>query len=186
MRAAFGTTAGYEHRVVPWDEVGEEEGTGIVHIAPGCGAEDFQLGKALGLPVIAPIDEYGIVLDGFGSLTGRDVRDVAEPIVEDLKSEGRLFRLEPYRTATRTAGGAARRCSSGSSTSGTSHGPGLRPAARDPHAEQVDAACATIMEVVDRIRWIPDFGHERELDWLRNMGDWMISQEALLGLALPI
>ena len=40
-----------------WDEVGEDEGTGIVHIAPGCGAEDFQLGKALGLPVIAPIDE---------------------------------------------------------------------------------------------------------------------------------
>ena len=37
-----------------WDEVGEDEGTGIVHIAPGCGAEDFQLGKALGLPVIAP------------------------------------------------------------------------------------------------------------------------------------
>src|SRR4029078_5098997 len=49
--------AGYEHRVVQWDEVGEEEGTGIVHIAPGCGAEDFQLGQRLGLPVIAPLDE---------------------------------------------------------------------------------------------------------------------------------
>ena len=79
---------------MPWDEVGEDEGTGIVHIAPGCGAEDFQLGKALGLPVIAPLDEGGIFLDGFGSLTGRDVRDVAEPIVEDLKREGRFYRLE--------------------------------------------------------------------------------------------
>ena len=49
----------YEHRVVAWDEVGEDEGTGIVHIAPGCGAEDFQLGKSLGLPVIAPLDECG-------------------------------------------------------------------------------------------------------------------------------
>ena len=49
----------YEHRVVAWDEVGEEEGTGIVHVAPGCGAEDFQLGKTLGLPVIAPLDEDG-------------------------------------------------------------------------------------------------------------------------------
>ena len=45
----------YEHRVVAWEEVGEEEGTGIVHVAPGCGAEDFQLGKRLGLPVIAPL-----------------------------------------------------------------------------------------------------------------------------------
>src|SRR5450759_5541013 len=42
----------YEHRVVAWDEVGEEEGTGIVHVAPGCGAEDFALGKALGLPML--------------------------------------------------------------------------------------------------------------------------------------
>ena len=51
---------------MPWSEVGEDEGTGIVHIAPGCGAEDFQLGKSLGLPVIAPLDESGIFLDGFG------------------------------------------------------------------------------------------------------------------------
>ena len=39
------------HRVIVWDEVGEEEGTGIVHIAPGCGAEDFALGKRDNLPV---------------------------------------------------------------------------------------------------------------------------------------
>ena len=59
----------YEHRVIPWTEVGEEEGTGIVHIAPGAGAEDFQLGKSLGLPVIGPIDESGLYYDGFGWLT---------------------------------------------------------------------------------------------------------------------
>ncbi len=86
----------YEHRVVAWDEVGEDEGTGIVHIAPGCGSEDFALGKELGLPVIAPIDESGIVIDGFGSLSGRDVRDVVDPIVEHLRREGRFYRLEPY------------------------------------------------------------------------------------------
>ena len=38
------------HRVILWDAVGETEGTGIVHIAPGCGAEDFQLGKEHRLP----------------------------------------------------------------------------------------------------------------------------------------
>jgi isoleucyl-tRNA synthetase len=87
----------YEHRVVAWDEVGEAEGTGIVHVAPGCGAEDFQLGKRLGLPVIAPLDEGGVVVDGFGSLSGRDVRDLTEPIVEHLKRKGLFYRLEPYR-----------------------------------------------------------------------------------------
>ncbi len=41
---------GIEHRVVPWEEVSAEEGTGIVHIAPGCGLEDFELGRRHGLP----------------------------------------------------------------------------------------------------------------------------------------
>ena len=36
---------GIEHRVIPWEEVSAEEGTGIVHIAPGCGLEDFDLGR---------------------------------------------------------------------------------------------------------------------------------------------
>jgi isoleucyl-tRNA synthetase len=37
------------------------------------------------------------------------------------------------------------------------------------------------MDVVEQIRWIPEFGYAREMDWLRNMHDWMISKEALLG-----
>ena len=58
------------HRVILWEEVGETEGTGIVHIAPGCGAEDFQLGKEFGLPLIAPLNEEGHFVDGFGWLIG--------------------------------------------------------------------------------------------------------------------
>ncbi len=69
---------GYEHRVVAWGEVGEEEGTGIVHIAPGAGAEDFQLGKALGLPVIAPLNEDGHYLDAFGPFAGLDAHGVTQ------------------------------------------------------------------------------------------------------------
>src|SRR4029079_2492242 len=67
---------------------------GIVHIAPGAGAEDFQLGKALGLPVIAPLDDSGHYIDGFGWLTGRDATQVTEAIVEDLKRKGVYYRLE--------------------------------------------------------------------------------------------
>src|SRR5664280_2665579 len=99
VRAAFagrGFDGGpYEHRVIPWDEVGEDEGTGIVHIAPGCGAEDFALGKALGLPMLAPLDESGIFIDGFGFRSGRDVRDSADPVVEHLRHHGLFYRLEP-------------------------------------------------------------------------------------------
>ena len=52
---------------------------------------------------------------------------------------------------------------------------------------QVDASLRyQIMEAVDGIRWIPSFGYERELDWLLNMRDWMISKKRYYGLALPI
>jgi isoleucyl-tRNA synthetase len=178
----------YEHRVVAWSEVGEDEGTGIVHIAPGCGAEDFQLGKSLGLPAIAPLDDNGIVVAGFGSLSGRDVRDVAEPIVERLHHEGRFYRLE---TITHRYPHCWR-C-------GTplvfrlvdewyiSMGPVYDRPRDQLTPDEIEASLRyQIMDAVDDIRWIPSFGYERELDWLLNMHDWMISKKRYYGLALPI
>jgi isoleucyl-tRNA synthetase len=178
----------YVHRVVAWTEVGEDEGTGIVHIAPGCGTEDFQLGKSLGLPVIAPLDESGIVLDGFGSLSGRDVRDVADSIIEHLKREGRFYRLETithrYPHCWRCGTPLVYRLVD---EWFISMGPLYDQPRETLTPEQVDASLRyQIMDVVDRIRWIPDFGYERELDWLRNMHDWMISKKRYWGLALPI
>jgi isoleucyl-tRNA synthetase len=193
VEAAFSATRGpdgkpYEHRVVLWDEVGEDEGTGIVHIAPGCGAEDFALGKSLGLPMIAPLDESGIVLAGFGPFTGRDVRDVKEPILESLKHKHRFYRLE---TITHRFPHCWR-C-------GTplvfrlvdewfiSMGPVYEKPRAELTAAEVDASLRyQIMDVIEEIKWIPGFGYERELDWLVNMHDWMISKKRYWGLALPI
>jgi isoleucyl-tRNA synthetase len=58
------------HRVIEWEEVSEEEGTGVVHIAPGCGQEDFALSGQFDLAVIAPIDDFGNYVDGYGFLEG--------------------------------------------------------------------------------------------------------------------
>ena len=178
----------YAHRVVAWDDVGEEEGTGIVHIAPGCGAEDFALGKSLGLPVIAPLDESGHYLDGFGWLVGLDVSGVTERIVEQLEETGFFYHLEPYSHRYPHCW----RC-------GTplifrvvdewyiNMGPVYDVPREQLSREQVDGSLRyQIMEVVDKIRWIPGFGYERELDWLRSMADWMISKKRYWGLALPI
>ena len=86
------------HRVVAWKDVGEAEGTGIVHIAPGCGKEDFQLGKAEGLPPVAPLDEFGRFLPGFGELTGKSAVDPATTdwILANLKQKGVLLEVEKY------------------------------------------------------------------------------------------
>jgi len=75
---------GAQHVVVEWDLVGEEEGTGMVHIAPGCGKEDFDLGKELGLKVVVPIDGEGVYYKGFDWLTGMNVYDATPKIFEDV------------------------------------------------------------------------------------------------------
>jgi isoleucyl-tRNA synthetase len=185
--AAF-DPSGYEHRVVAWPDVGEEEGTGIVHIAPGCGAEDYALGAQLGLPVIGPIDEDGRYYDGFGWLSGREAPAVSEAIVDDLERRGAFYHLEPYSHRYPHCW----RC-------GTPllfrlvdewfirMGPVYDQPRETLTRDQVEASLRyQIMEVVDQIHWIPGFGYERELDWLLNMRDWMISKKRYYGLALPI
>jgi isoleucyl-tRNA synthetase len=180
--------ARYEHRVVAWDEVGEDEGTGIVHIAPGAGAEDYQLGKSLGLPVIAPLTEDGHYLDGFDWLSGLDAHGVAARIVEDLEARGLFYHLEPYSHRYPHCW----RCDTPLLFRVVdewyiSMGPVYDGPRDQVSAPQVEASLRyQIMEVVDQIRWIPGFGYERELDWLRTMSDWMISKKRYWGLALPI
>ncbi len=193
VRAAFasgrnGDGTGYEHRVVAWDEVSEEEGTGVVHIAPGAGAEDFQLGKALGLPVIGPLDEDGRYLDGFGELSGLDAHGVTERIVEDLERKEFFYHLEPYthryphcwRCGTPLL---FRVVDEWYISMGEVY---EKPREELTAAEKERSLRYQIMDVVDEIRWIPGFGRERELDWLRSMSDWMISKKRYWGLALPI
>ncbi|HWB78800.1 MAG TPA: class I tRNA ligase family protein, partial [Nannocystaceae bacterium] len=158
------------HRVVAWSDVSDRDGTGIVHIAPGCGAEDAHLGKQQGLVAIAPLDDGGHYLAGFGELTGQHVGAVTDTIVGDLKARGLLVAKEAY--------------------------PHVYPHCWRCKSELVFRLVDEwfirmdwrdrIQKVVPQIRWIPPDGEARELDWLRNMGDWMISKKRFWGLALPI
>ncbi len=160
-----------DHRVIPWKDVSAAEGTGIVHIAPGCGAEDFALSKEHNLPVIAPIDQFGAFVAGFDWLSGTRVADAAEPIIEHLRRSGLLYRVEPYTHRYPLCW----RCDSE-----------LVFRLVDEWFIAVDPLRAPLMEITRSIRWIPEFGLDRELDWLQNMHDWMISRKRYWGLALPI
>ena len=90
--------AGVAHRVIPWDGCRRRRGTGIVHIAPGCGQEDFALSKAFDLPVIDPIDEFGVFVDGFGWQTGRVAGSTDDRATD-------LARTWPPTSSARAAGG---------------------------------------------------------------------------------
>jgi len=162
---------GVTHRVIPWTEVSAAEGTGLVHIAPGCGAEDFALGKEHGLPVLAPIDEFGIFTESFGRMSGRHVYEVASLIKDDLEQRGLLYRADDHTHRYPMCW----RC-----------GSELVFRLVDEWFIAMDSLREPMMAVTRQITWIPEFGLERELDWLRNMHDWMISKKRYWGLALPI
>ncbi len=161
----------FEHQVIPWDEVSEAEGTGIVHIAPGAGPEDFQLGKQFDAPSIAPLAEDGFYLDGFGPLSGKFAHDVAELIIQLLRDRGRFYRADQYVHRYPHC---------------WRDGTPLVYRLVDEWYISMNELRHEMIEVAKQIRWIPDFGLERELDWLRNMHDWMISKKRYWGLALPI
>ena len=159
------------HRVVEWEEVGEEEGTGIVHIAPGAGSEDFQLGRENDLPVIAPLDDSGVYVEGFGPLSGKSVDEVNPIIFDLLRDSGIYYKLEDYEHRYPVCW----RCSSE-----------LVFRLVDEWFISMDELRHTMMDATKTIKWVPAFGEARELDWLRNMQDWMISKKRYYGLALPI
>lgn len=159
------------HQVIPWDEVTGDEGTGIVHIAPGAGAEDFRLGKEFRLPVIAPLDDEGRIVDGFDWLTGTVVHEVTQPIFDNLKEKGLLYKIENYKHRYPICW----RCKTE-----------LVFRLVDEWFISMDELRPLLMDITKQIQWIPSFGMDRELDWLKNMQDWMISKKRYWGLALPI
>ncbi len=170
--------------VLSKDLVNEEEGTGLVHIVPGAGTEDHQLvKKELGWSdVIFPVvDEEGNYLPGYGPLSGKNAKKHPELIIDYLRQKdgGRYF----FRTQAYTHPyPVCWRC-----------GTELIWRLVDEWYIAMDQKTSTgktlrqrMIAVAKKIHWIPGFGLKRELDWLKNMGDWMISKKRYWGLSLPI
>ncbi len=182
------TSSVQAHRVILWKDVGETEGTGLVHIAPGCGAEDFRLGKELNLPVVAPIDENGGFIENFGEFSGMSAFEVAPRVIESLQQKGYLYRTDDYTHRYPTCWRCKtellfRLVDEWFIRMGELYD---KPRNQLTPEEKARSLRYQIMDVVDQIRWIPSFGYDREMDWLRLMHDWMISKKRYWGLALPI
>jgi isoleucyl-tRNA synthetase len=162
--------AGIEHRVIPWDEVALDEGTGIVHIAPGAGTEDFELSRVHDLPVLMPVDESGRFYDDYGWLHGLSTVEAAEQIIGNLEEKGRLVEAGLYEHRYPECW----RC----------HTPLIFRVADDWFISVRDLRDP--MRAANReVRWTPDYMGKRMDDWLVNMGDWNISRRRYYGLPLP-
>jgi isoleucyl-tRNA synthetase len=159
-----------EHRVIPWDEVSLTEGTGIVHIAPGAGTEDFELGRIHDLPVIVPIDESGRMLPGFGLFEGLSTDEVEDVAIEDLRERELL--VEAGRITHRYP--ICWRCKT----------PLVFRVVDDWFISAQDVR-QELLDANATVEWTPGFYSKRMDDWLRNMGDWNISRKRYFGLPLP-
>jgi isoleucyl-tRNA synthetase len=155
--------------------ISNSEGTGLVHTSTGTGAEDHRLGKELNLPVVAAIEDDASYLPGFGWLTGRNAKKHPELIIDYLKDyqKGKyLFKVENYKHRYP----ACWRCKTE-----------LVWKLTDEWYIAIDPVREDMKKVTRKIDWLPKFGLKREIDWLKNMHDWLISKKnRYWGLALPI
>ncbi len=160
------------HLVVAWKEgVLETEGTGLVHISTGSGPEDYDLGKEIGLPVFPVLDEVGSYIQGYGDFSGKNAQKIAETVFKDLENKGFLYKTEDYNHRYPLCW----RCKSE-----------LLFRLVDEWYISMDELRFKMMEITKKIHWIPEFGLKMELDWLKNMDDWLISKKRYWGLCLPI
>lgn len=174
------TLGDYKHRVIATDSlilpVSTEEGTGLVHVACGQGSEDYQLSKKEKLPVIELINDEADYLDGLDEFSGQSAKKHPEIIIEFLRTRNSLFDTQKYTHRYP----ACWRCKTE-----------LVWKVTDEWYVSMDRGTPSLrekmIEVAKKIKWLPSFGLERELDWLKNMHDWMISKKnRYWGLALPM
>ena len=172
----------YKHRVVDGGEiVTDTEGTGLLHIAGGAGEEDYKLSKELNLPIIAPIEEDASYVSEMGEFTSKNAKSHPEVIIDYLKTlENGKFLLTTKSITHRYP--TCWRCKSELVWRVVDEwyiGMDATDDSGETYREQMK-------EVAGQINWIPSWGKDRELDWLKNMHDWLISKKRYWGLALPV
>jgi len=161
----------FTHKVIPWEDVLADEGTGLVHIAPGCGEEDFELGAVYNIPAISPINESGIITDEFGEFTGQNTDEAAPSIFQSMEESGKLYYILDYEHKYAHCW----RCKTD-----------IVYKLVNEWYIRSDEIRPQLLEAVDAVEWQPPFAKKRMVDWLNNMSDWNISRKRFYGLPLPI
>ncbi len=150
------------------EDVTSDEGTGILHIAPGFGEVDFNIGQKLGLSTIVHIDEAGNMLDG--DWKGMYIRDASPVITEDLEKSAKLLRSEKYVHRLPFYRGSNP----------------LIYMTQDSYFIDIQKIKPKMLELQKKINWVPSTFKKRFEYVLETSPDWAISRNRYWATIMPV